>query len=537
MSTSFTSTTGSPGNAPLDPSRRVNYTLGMVLGVDDFLQEHAYLASRIRWVARDLLGFGTECGLRVSIEPDPSGPRVVVSPGVAVTPLGQKVVVSPTQCASLNDWITAHPDLTNTLNSSPLQNSLTLYVVLCYRECPTDPLPIPGEPCRSEDEAMAPSRLTDNFRLDLHPDAPDQAEEDMIRDFSAWVDQVEYTNDPALAATTEEIEQYIRLFAASEGRPLPDTPGSPLSSPLSSPLGSPIAPLQIYQSDACQYLRTAFRLWATDLRPLWAHAGQGCASNVSGKGALLLAELHVPILFVPEQDRWRVDDVLPVLIDEDRRPYLVPLRMLQERTLCARSSSSSSGEPGQKGPTGNKGAPGDPGPKGPAGDVGPQGDKGTTGDPGQTGPTGDQGPPGLQGPVGDPGTQGPPGVAGQDGSPFIAAAGQFDASGKPSPAPLFAFGGLKAKLIPSPSLGRFYFLTYPEFRPDQGHVAKGTVVTPITSRLTYIFEIIEPNSAKAVLTAQGIDPSTGLLARITSAQASDAFDFAGFMVEISQFKI
>ncbi len=567
----FTSTTASACNGPIDPSRHVNYTLGMVLGVDDFRQEHAYLSGRIRWLARDLIGYGTECGLRVSIEPDASGPRVVVSSGVAITPRGQKVVVSPAQCASLNDWLSSHPELTTGLPGSPLQDSLTLRVVLCYRECPTDPLPIPGEPCRGEDEAMAPSRLTDDFRLELRADAPDQAEEDMIRDFAAWVEQAEYTEDPTAGATTQEMEQYIRLFAASMGKPLPDVPSSPLSSPLDSPLGSPLAPLLVFQSDACHYLRTAFRIWTTDLRPLWPGDGQGCASGTVREGCLLLAELRVPIVFVPEQNSWKVDDVLPVLVDEERRPYLIPLRMLQERSLCARAGSA--GEPGQKGPPGNKGPqgdkglagdpgpPGDPGPQGPpgpsgdAGPPGPIGPPGPAGQPGAPGPAGVQGPAGAagapgpsgpQGPIGDPGPQGPQGdpgpqgLAGQDGNPFISAAGEFDANGKPAPAPLFSFGGLRANLVSvsgSGVVGRFYFLTYPGFRPDQGHVVKGTVVAPLQSKLLYIFEIMERTSAKAALDRLNIDSNTGLLARITSTQGSDLFDFSSFMVEISQFPI
>src|SRR4051794_9806415 len=117
---SFTATTASPSAAPIDPRKHVNYTLGMVLGVDDFRQEHAFLSGRDKWLARDLIGYGTECGLRVSIEAQASGPRVVVAPGVAITPRGQKVAVSPAQCASLNDWIAAHPELTNGLIGSPL---------------------------------------------------------------------------------------------------------------------------------------------------------------------------------------------------------------------------------------------------------------------------------------------------------------------------------------------------------------------------------------------------------------------------------
>ena len=52
--------------APIDVSKHVNFTLGMVLGVDDFDQEFAYLSARDRWLARDLHGYGTTCGLAVT---------------------------------------------------------------------------------------------------------------------------------------------------------------------------------------------------------------------------------------------------------------------------------------------------------------------------------------------------------------------------------------------------------------------------------------------------------------------------------------
>src|SRR5436305_10550498 len=102
---SFATQVAAPGVAPPDPTKHVNYTLGMVLGVDDFTQEFAYLTGRDQWLARELLGYGTVCGLCVSIEIDSNGPRVVVAPGTAVSPQGQLIRVNPAQCAYLNRWL------------------------------------------------------------------------------------------------------------------------------------------------------------------------------------------------------------------------------------------------------------------------------------------------------------------------------------------------------------------------------------------------------------------------------------------------
>src|SRR5439155_18468133 len=98
----------SPAVATPDPSKHVNYALGMVLGVDDFTQEFAYLSGRDQWLARDLLGYGTICGLRVSVETRASRLEVVVTSGAALSPRGQLIRVEPDQCARLDDWLATH---------------------------------------------------------------------------------------------------------------------------------------------------------------------------------------------------------------------------------------------------------------------------------------------------------------------------------------------------------------------------------------------------------------------------------------------
>src|SRR5436189_3693569 len=92
----------SPADATPDPSKHVNYTLGMVLGVDDFKQEFAYLSGRDRWLARDLIGYGTVWGLDVRLEPSAGGVRGHVPPGTAPGPAGPLIRVGSGQCAAEN---------------------------------------------------------------------------------------------------------------------------------------------------------------------------------------------------------------------------------------------------------------------------------------------------------------------------------------------------------------------------------------------------------------------------------------------------
>jgi competence ComEA-like helix-hairpin-helix protein len=404
--TTFASTSTLPPAAPPDPAKHVNYTVGMVLGVDDFTQEFAYLSGRDQWLARDLLGYGTVCGLAIGKENGSNGPQVTVSAGVALSPRGQLIHVTPAQCASLNDWLSAHKEEVVDAFGSPPDSPVRLYVVLRYRECPTDDRPIPGEPCRTEEEATAPSRIMDDFKLELRLKAPDQQEEDALREFVAWLGQIETTAVEGEATPLNEFVEAVRGSLV-----MPDSP--PASPPV--PLfGSPPSDLKIAATEACEYFRSAFRVWVTELRPLvrhcWLSLNAPCSepdANVESElyGELLLAELSVGIT-----SEMVVQDMSSIEIDEEHRPFLIHLRLLQEMLLCGRSGiGGGTGLPGERGPTGAKGPSGDKGPtgdKGPDGFKGPTGDKGATGDKGPTGDkgaTGDKGPTGNKGPDGDPG--------------------------------------------------------------------------------------------------------------------------------------
>lgn len=321
--------------APPDPFRHVNYTLGMVLGVGDFDQEFAYLAGRVGWLARALLGYGTVCGLKVSTDVDAAkGPRVVVAPGTAVGPDGGLVRVKSAQCAALNAWL-ARPEnaagLAARLIGSPPHSVLPLYVVLSYRACPSDPVPIAGEPCRSADQAMAPSRLVDDYTLDLRTDPPAQPEEDALRDFVDWLSGVRFSEGPGPFSTVGDFLNDLRAAAHLTGSP--PGPPSPPGSPPDFLYGSPPAGLVLDASQAPVLLRAALRVWVTELRPLWLARGQTAAGDPPADNALLLARLDVPVVDVTLTGQWKVDDASPVIVSEDRRPCLAPLRLLQEAAL------------------------------------------------------------------------------------------------------------------------------------------------------------------------------------------------------------
>jgi hypothetical protein len=307
-----------------DPTKHVNYVQGMVLGVDDFDQEFAYLSERGQWLARDLIGYGTASGLAVTIEDSDKGKRVAVSPGVAVSPRGQLIRVAPKQCALLNEWLkgAVRKDIPAGTTTLPV------YVVLCYRDCPTDEVPILGEPCRTEEESMAPSRIVDDFRLELRLDPPPQREEDAVRDFVAWLRQIEIID---FAADPQDLKNFLDAIRAA---------AQELPSPIDFLYGSPPSTLFIPRSEVCEWLRAAFRLWVTELRPLWQCSvfARGCTSGTGqNEWCLLLAELDVPVL--PPGVDWSIDPAREIAINTDRGPFLLHLRMIQEWLLCGRCGS------------------------------------------------------------------------------------------------------------------------------------------------------------------------------------------------------
>lgn len=79
-----------------EPPRRVNYFLGMVLGVEDFRVEQEYHRN-MRYLDNRLHGYGTVEGLTVAAD----GDCVSVSPGWALDAQGREVVVVAPLCLDI----------------------------------------------------------------------------------------------------------------------------------------------------------------------------------------------------------------------------------------------------------------------------------------------------------------------------------------------------------------------------------------------------------------------------------------------------
>lgn len=344
-------------NAGFDPTQHVNFAKGMVLGVDDFRQEFAYLSGRDQWLVRDAIGYGTASGLRVSVDSAGSdGPRLYVTAGSAFVPNGKHVCVPVDQCAVINKWLAksdngsivnqllnpGSPPMSPPIGSPPAggetSGTISLYLTLCYRDCPTRKVPIPGEPCRSDDQLMADSRIADDYCLELRKSAPVQIEEDALRDFARWLRDNLQVTDTSPPPIMDEASWLAALRSASQPWFDAQNASPPLSPPASvatlgdylfdlSPLDLAIAPDQM-----SEFLRVAVRFWVTELRPIWM-AMRCHKAQHADVDCVLLARVEFNVVWSGSSPNgaWQIaGSPANVIVDETTRPYLGHLRLLQE---------------------------------------------------------------------------------------------------------------------------------------------------------------------------------------------------------------
>lgn len=302
-------------SSPLDPRKRVRYTTGLVMGVDEFQQDQFYLVERDHLHQRSLHGYGVVSGLGIETRQNGQGRwEVVVAPGFAVTPRGQSVCVDESQCANLDDWLDRHRD--ELLGSPPLVDPfasppepLPLWVVLCPRDCETDPVPVLGDPCRTEEDATVPSRIADDFELKLSLEPPEQLEEEAVQRFGDLLRSFVIAESASPFLDQTAVEDLVRGLL----------PGSP---PLPPP-ASPPEPLYLPADQAAEILTAAWRVWVTEVRPQLAGGAEGCAGG--GESCVALGRLDVIV-----QDNDGFLQTVSADADVTERPFLLHTRVIQE---------------------------------------------------------------------------------------------------------------------------------------------------------------------------------------------------------------
>lgn len=146
---------------------RLRYSYGQRLTAVDLLDEQAYLIAKDRFVARYALGAGILCGLRA--RRDGGGevtPTLRVSRGAALDACGREIVVGADHCLDVAAWFSRHRDELGW--NEP--GDYGAWVGLRYRECPSDPVHLPGDPCGCDSGGCGYTRVHESFELALHAD-------------------------------------------------------------------------------------------------------------------------------------------------------------------------------------------------------------------------------------------------------------------------------------------------------------------------------------------------------------------------------
>jgi len=302
-----------PENNLLDPNKRVNYIHGLVLGVDEFKQEEHYLLEKDKLHNRTLHGYGTACGLKVSQEEVDTGLEVRVDPGIAVSPSGQVIEVPRTQCAIFDEWLASHTEDVAEALGSPAVGPLSVYLMLCYRECKTDLVPIPTGPCQSLEDTSAPSRIADDFSLSFELNAPsDEHFESPMQQFSELLMSIPV--EAAGTMTLEDIQALVRTLIPH---------GSPASPPMVP--GSPATIEAIAPENIEQFFNAAFLVWVTEVKPCLMSSEIEQVPSDPYQHCVFLAQLNIDIEII--EGIARLDGDLE--IDEQFRQFLLSTQGLQ----------------------------------------------------------------------------------------------------------------------------------------------------------------------------------------------------------------
>ena len=222
----------SPGTGTLSPDLRVFYQYGMVLGLDDFLQEQTHTLARSTTTTS---GRSTATGPSTAWPSPTSTPagdaqdvEVTVGPGMGVDQWGREVTVEEAQCARIGAWLAAQEEAApGTVEGYlGLSGELVLYVVAAYADCPDDLVPLPGQPCSTSAQVQVPSRLRDAWDIELRWAPPAMPAWEVIGQLAELLNSVQVVPglNPSLSSEDELVEAVLALATPATPSGSPPTP-------------------------------------------------------------------------------------------------------------------------------------------------------------------------------------------------------------------------------------------------------------------------------------------------------------------------
>ncbi len=304
-----------------DPLQRINYAFGLVLGVDEFVDEQCYFLEKEYMHNRALHGCGTVSGLHVSAAANNEDIEIRVAPGMGIDQYGRLFVVSNEQCASLLTWL-ADQEVTG--------QDQTLYVVARYAECETELVPIAGQPCSSSEQLSAPSRIRDTFEISFALRPPPHQRHNAVVNLGEFLSrfrrdtEAESLGDLGTAARLEAI---IGPDVVNQTSADFQTHLNMIIADLTNNAGAQLIP--VLPGEAETLVNAIFAYWITRVRPqlLPDLINPATPENAEAEPPvpdILLAQIDVA---GAGQEALELGDIT---IDNTLRPYLLHTQLIQE---------------------------------------------------------------------------------------------------------------------------------------------------------------------------------------------------------------
>ena len=310
-------------NGALSPDQRVNYEFGLVLGVNEFRQEQEYFLEKNYLYNRELHGFGTVSGLKVTLQTPSDNPNereIIIKPGVAVDQWGRSIVVRNTLCAHLQAWLAKQDQDTNTLNH--VANHLDadgnghVYIVASYQACPDALVPVPGQGCNSE-ATRAASRIRDSYTIELTWTKPALPAWDAEHCFAQLLAQIRLMPETSVS-DEQKIIEYVRQL----DKPCPEAFPGTLSQDF----------LQLPAFGAREALDRIFAVWVTEVRPRLHPDLLNPDGNVAADNpVILLAGIDLALQKgTATNSPWQISSAQ---LGDEQRPFLLNTQLMQETIL------------------------------------------------------------------------------------------------------------------------------------------------------------------------------------------------------------
>jgi hypothetical protein len=323
----------SPDIGTLSPDLRVFYQYGMVLGLDDFVQEQTHNLGLDYHHERALHGYGTVYGLHVTTSTPPDAPddvTLTVETGMGIDQQGREFTVPSAQCARLGAWLAAQEQASPGTIEANLGTSgeLVVYVTGAYAECSDDLIPLPGQPCSTSSQVQKPSRLRDAWDIQLSWTPPAMPAWDAVRRLARLLNSIQLVSGPDLSLASDEqsILDAVRALASP-----------------AIPSGSPPVPVsyQLPADAADAAFDRIFTVWVTEVRPQLAP--DLTAPDPNWDPSILLAT----VTFTPQIPFSTSSPVISSYADPDDtgRPYLLHTGLIQELRLGGQAGTAQPAPP------------------------------------------------------------------------------------------------------------------------------------------------------------------------------------------------